>query len=201
MWYEIYFLVITVIGTYYILKYGIKWLKEAIYEIRFEINRFLKIKRIKRAYIWKNVIHKTKTEYTIKNIVFSYDVIKNIMAVIIFTPIIFILPYIITYYIIKWFFIADHANSDWIWFVKNFWWSWYLVRGTIFFTFMGLAWKQLKQFPKIVYFKDLKFIFSRAFLMIYCLVLIFTIVEVIQDIAFGTVSTPLYMYYINWLHF
>ncbi|MEY8768791.1 hypothetical protein [Francisella philomiragia] len=175
-------------------------MKEAIYEIKFEINRFLKIKRIKRAYIWKNVIHKTKTEYTIKNIVFSCDVIKNIMAVIIFTPIIFILPYIITYYIIKWFFIADHANSDWIWFVKNFWWSWYLVRGTIFFTFMGLAWKQLKQFPKIVYFKDLKFIFSRAFLMIYCLVLIFTIVEVIQDIAFGTVSTPLYMYYINWLH-
>lgn len=126
---------------------------------------------------------------------------ENIILIIIFTPIIFILPYIIFYYIIKWFFIADHANSNWIWFVKNFWWSWYLVRGTIFFTFMGLAWKQLKQFPKIVYFKDLKFIFSRAFLMIYCLVLIFTIVEVIQDIAFGTVSTPVYMYYINWLHF
>ncbi|MBK2110162.1 hypothetical protein IB687_07265 [Francisella tularensis subsp. novicida FSC595] len=159
-----------------------------------------RIKRTLKIFIYKNTTVGTPTERIIKGIVYF----KEVLVVFILSTI--VIPFLITlclycsYLIINWFFTADHANSEWIWFVKDFWWSWYLVRGTIFFTFVGLAWKQIKQFPKIVYFKDLKFIFSRAFLMIYCLVLIFTVVKVVQDIAFGIIHTPLYQYYAQWLH-
>jgi len=194
---NIYILVVSTIGVYYFIKVTCIICRDSMFECLQGIRFFMSIKKRKNIFFEENIQFGTPTETTVKCIVFIFKELKTIINVCFENLLLSALIGGILF-VAYWFFTADHANSSWIWYVQKFWWTWYLVRGTIFFLFVGAAWKQLKTFPKIIYFKDLRFVISRSFLLIYLVVLIFTIVEVIKAIAFGEINTPLYMYYVDW---
>ena len=194
---SVYILLLSVISVYYISRMSFSWLEECVVELKKGIIHIFSICVIRKEFITKNVEICTPTEFVIQHIMFIWQEIKTLLYAICYVLLAIIVPIVIIA-LIYWFFTADHANSSWIWYVQKLWWIWYLFRGTIFFLFVGAAWKQLKTFPKIIYFKDLCFVISRSFLLIYLVVVIFTIVEVIKAIAFGEIHTPLYMYYVDW---
>ena len=200
-WWNIYFLIITIIGLYYIAKHILIIIKLFRTEYILIVERSKKHKRYKKAWLWKNKLtHGTPTEKFIKNIIFYFKGTCYYIFALIIIPFFAIFYLTILYFIFKWWFFYDHSKSYWIIPVQYLWWLWYFIRGTIVLFFIKIVWSEIKKFPKIVYFKDLRYMFARSFLMLYCLVLILTIEEIIQDIAFGTISTPLYIYYVNWFH-
>jgi hypothetical protein len=142
----------------------------------------------------------TPTQACIRLIIDIYKLCGWIILLGIIIPLT-ILAFVAAHLLVYWILFVDHTswivNNNWM---IGIWMIWWLIRGTITITLVVLAWKQLRNFPQIKYFKDLRKILSRGFGWLYLAVVIFTCAYIFKYTAMGDIQTPYYLYYVQWFH-
>jgi hypothetical protein len=197
----IYILILTVIGIGYYLRYCLPFLWIMVWGIivspyqlprEFIIRCHKYFKRMKR--IAKVA---TPTQLTIRVIIslwkgFWWDVGATIMVI-------FFLSILVSLHILfYWIFFVDH--SSWISYLIFGYVIWFFIRGAIVISILAIAISHFKKFPKIKYFKDLRHMFAMGFGYIYLAVALYTFGEVLRLAALGHITTPFYLYYVQWFH-
>ena len=197
----IYIIILTVIGIYYYARYCVpniyapfmlvivspylipKLLIEQL------IRSIKKLKRIAKV--------ATPTQFTIRVIIslwkgFWWDI------GMVFMIILFLSMIISLHLLFYWIFFVDH--SSWIHYLIFGYVIWFFIRGSIVISILAIAISHLKKFPKIKYFKDLRHMFAMGFGYIYLAVALYTFGEVLRLAALGHITTPFYLYYVQWFH-
>ncbi|MBK2297302.1 hypothetical protein [Francisella philomiragia] len=205
-----YFLFSTVVGVYVYLRLSYYAIYVSIWFVRGTIEEYLitktykeelKIKLKKQLKKIKIRTQYEKIKFKIAFSVYSKIYIWGILLLFILVIIISLaIPIYITKFI-EWFFFEDYSNERWIYILGNYI-SWFLgtVRlvmiGTIVMSFFSI----IKGFIKESYFKD-AIEKARVLILLDAIILtIFNILEVLIYVGWGDIQTPLYKYYINWLH-
>lgn len=198
----IYILILTAIGSYYFVRFYlikcgffiIKWifLISIIrpFQIPGDLFRYCKKKKRIAKYA-------TPTQFIIK-IVCEICLVIGCIILCLLMLIIYTIIIILVHLLVYWIFFIDH--SSWIMWAQLGWAVWFFVRGVIIFPMLIIAWKHLRTFPKIKYFKDLRHMFFVSFSYIYLVVLLVTFGEVVRLASSGIITTPLYLYYVKWFH-
>ena len=139
----------------------------------------------------------TPTQFCIRilcNVSYATAMTIFCILILIFFAILIILAHLLFY----WIFFFDHES--WIHYAGPLYLIWFFVRGALIIPIVMVAINHLKKFPKIKYFKDLRHMFYVSFLYTYFAVLLITFGEVVRLAAAGIITTPLYLYYIEWFH-
>ena len=198
----IYILILTAIGCYYFIRYYvIKWgypvvkhvlLAPIMLPIETTQDFFKYCKKIKRIAKFA-----TPTQFFIRIVTDAFTAFAMVvlmMTILIIFTILIILAHLLFY----WIFFVDHQL--WIHWCSLGYLIWFFVRGAIIIPIVAIAIKHLKRFPKIKYFKDLRHMFYVSFSYTYLAVVLITLGEVVRLAAAGIITTPLYLYYVEWFH-